>query len=90
MHFETYRWEDHVPRKGGWKFNLIAGALALGLITAAFPEGRHATPAIARAAAEPALEAGLREFDVPRTAIPTAVAGAADDLTPCPIAGANS
>ena len=37
-HFEAYRWEDHVPRAGSWKFNLAAGVLALGLIGAALPD----------------------------------------------------
>jgi hypothetical protein len=31
--FEQYRWEDHLLRKGGWKFNLAVGAVALGALT---------------------------------------------------------
>jgi hypothetical protein len=49
-HFEAYRWEDHVPRAGSWKFNLAAGVLALGLIAAAFPETFADAPAVASAA----------------------------------------
>jgi hypothetical protein len=47
--FDAYRWEDHVPRAGSWKFNLAAGALALALISAAFP-GTDKTPSAAIAA----------------------------------------
>jgi hypothetical protein len=52
-HFEAYRWEDHVPRAGSWKFNLAIGVLALGLIAAAFPDTYSSAPAIASAAAAP-------------------------------------
>jgi hypothetical protein len=48
-HFEAYQWEDHVPRAGGWKFNLAAGLLALGLIYAALPHASSDTPAAAAA-----------------------------------------
>ena len=44
-HFEAYHWEDHVPRAGGWKFNLTAGLLALGLIYAALPDASGNAPA---------------------------------------------
>jgi hypothetical protein len=53
-HFEAYRWEDHVPRAGSWKFNLAAGLLALGLIYAAFPD-TDGTATAAAAAAVPAI-----------------------------------
>ena len=46
-HFEAYHWEDHVPRAGGWKFNLAAGLLALGLIYAALPDASGKAPAAA-------------------------------------------
>ena len=82
MHFETYRWEDHVPRKGGWKFNLIAGALALGLIATAFPEGPGATSSFARAAVDP-VTMRLPGFDAPRSALPTALAGTGTERMPC-------
>ena len=49
-HFEAYRWEDHVPRAGSWKFNLAAGVLALGLIGAALPDSYGNAPAGAAAA----------------------------------------
>ena len=49
-HFEAYHWEDHVPRAGSWKFNLAAGVLALGLISAAFPDTGANAPAAAAAA----------------------------------------
>jgi|RhiMetdeSRZDD1v2_1073273.scaffolds.fasta_scaffold310517_2 hypothetical protein len=49
-HFEAYRWEDHVPRAGSWKFNLAAGVLALGLIYTTLPAaGGDAAAAIATA-----------------------------------------
>ncbi len=51
-HFEAYRWEDHVPRAGSWKFNLAAGVLALGLIYAALPDASGNT--LAATAAAPA------------------------------------
>ena len=44
-HFEAYHWEDHVPRAGGWKFNLAAGLLALSLIYAALPAASGDAPA---------------------------------------------
>jgi hypothetical protein len=47
--FDAYHWEDRVPRAGSWKFNLAAGALALALISAAFP-GADNAPAAAIAA----------------------------------------
>ena len=43
---EQYRWEDHVPRKGSLKFNIVVGALAIGLLTgmcADSGDGRLAT-----------------------------------------------
>ena len=52
-HFESYRWEDHVPRAGSWKFNLAVGVLALGLIAAAFPDTYGIAPMVASAAAAP-------------------------------------
>jgi hypothetical protein len=50
-HFEAYHWEDHVPRAGGWKFNLAAGLLALGLIYATLPDASGDAPAPATATA---------------------------------------
>ena len=47
MQFENYQWEDHVPRKGTWKINLVVGALAFGLIAAALPEHPITTANIA-------------------------------------------
>ena len=52
-HFEAYRWEDHVPRAGSWKFNLAAGALVLGLISATFPNTDGNTAATASATMAP-------------------------------------
>lgn len=45
MNFDAYRWEDHVPRNGSWKFNLAVAALAVGLIATALPDdgGRAAS-----------------------------------------------
>ena len=62
-HFEAYHWEDHVPRAGSWKFNLAAGLLALGLITAAFPDTHGNAPAAATAAM-PASGAVDREMQI--------------------------
>ena len=52
-YFEAYRWEDHVPRAGSWKFNLAVGVLAFGLIAAAFPDTYGNMPVVASAAAAP-------------------------------------
>lgn len=54
-HFEAYHWEDHVPRTGGWKFNLAAGLLALGLIATALPEASSEASTIIRASAPEAI-----------------------------------
>lgn len=35
LQFEEYRWEDHVPRKGSWKFNLTLNVAAFAVIAAA-------------------------------------------------------
>jgi hypothetical protein len=51
--FEDYRWEDHVPRAGGWKINLAAGLLALGLIYAALPGADGLAPMAASASVAP-------------------------------------
>ena len=53
MQFENYQWEDHVPRKGSWKFNLAIGALAFGLIAAALPEHPAGIGANIAASAKP-------------------------------------
>jgi hypothetical protein len=51
-HFEAYRWEDHVPRAGSWKFNLAAGTLALALIATALPDADGSAPAFVAAPSE--------------------------------------
>ena len=66
-HFEAYQWEDHVPRAGSWKFNLAAGMLALGLISAALPNPPANVPAVASAHA-----ATLRDPDVEVHPLPVA------------------
>ena len=53
MQFENYQWQDHVPRKGSWKFNLAVGALAFGLIAAALPENSTGTAANIAASTKP-------------------------------------
>ena len=70
-HFEAYHWEDHVPRAGGWKFNLAAGLLALGLIYAAFPDTYSNAPAAA-AAATPASAASDWDMEISKAPAPTA------------------
>jgi hypothetical protein len=69
-HFEAYQWEDHVPRAGGWKFNLAAGLLALGLIYAALPDASGNAPEGATAAA-PASGAPDREVEISNGSSPT-------------------
>jgi hypothetical protein len=65
-HFEAYRWEDHVPRAGSWRFNLAAGVLALGLIGAALPEA----PAGATAALSTSGTAHNQEMETSNTPLP--------------------
>lgn len=59
MNFDAYRWEDHVPRNGSWKFNLAVAALAVGLIATALPDDRGQASAFADRAGQPAMEISL-------------------------------
>jgi hypothetical protein len=70
MQFEAYRWEDHVPRAGSWKFNLAAGVLAFGLIYAALPDTYSNAPAAA-AAAVPTSGIHDRKMEISRGPSPT-------------------
>lgn len=88
IHFETYQWEDHVPRKGGWKFNLAVGALAFGLIAAAMPEGDM--PPLAAASSQPTIGTGLSAFDAQDRKAPAALLRTAETALPCPILRAGS
>jgi hypothetical protein len=36
--FENYRWEDHTPRPGRWKFDLLMTLLSIGLLLTAIPQ----------------------------------------------------
>jgi hypothetical protein len=65
-HFEAYQWEDHVPRAGSWKFNLAAGLLALGLISAAFPDTYGNAPVAA--AARPTSGAFNQDMEISKAA----------------------
>jgi hypothetical protein len=71
--FENYQWEDHVPRKGSWKFNLAIGALAFGLIAAALPEQPAGTAANIAASAKPTPH--FSALDGPGSFTPAAVTG---------------
>jgi hypothetical protein len=75
IHFENYRWEDHVPRKGGWKFNLAVGALAFGLIAAAMPDNAGQRAAAISAAAKPAATVNLSALEAERRMEPAAFTG---------------
>lgn len=89
-HFETYHWEDHVPRAGSWKFNLAVGALAFGLIAAAMPEmPGEGTPNTA-ASASPAMEVNVSTLETPRRAEPAAFTGSSGELAQCPATYADS
>jgi hypothetical protein len=35
MQFDGYRWEDHVPRPGRWRFDLALAALAFAVLAMA-------------------------------------------------------
>jgi hypothetical protein len=72
-HFEAYHWEDHVPRAGSWKFNLAAGLLALGLISAAFPDTYGNAPAAAAAArpTSPTSGASNQDMEISKALAPT-------------------
>jgi hypothetical protein len=36
--FDNYRWEDHTPRPGRWKFDLVMTLLAVGLLLTSLPD----------------------------------------------------
>ena len=81
-HFEAYRWEDHVPRAGSWKFNRAAGFLALALITTAFPDIHGNAPAAA-VAAVPASAAPYRGMQI-SNAIPPKIQPVNSGWVHCP------
>jgi hypothetical protein len=83
-HFEAYRWEDHVPRSGSWKFNLPASLLAFGLIGAAFPGGPADRPSDVLTTARPVAEVSYPAFNIPRRDLPVASFGALDPSLHCP------
>lgn len=33
MQFDSYRWEDHVPQPGRWKYDLVLAAMAFAALT---------------------------------------------------------
>jgi len=80
MQFENYQWQDHVPRKGSWKFNLMVGALAFGLIAAALPE--HPTGTAANIAASAKATPHFSALDGQGSFTPAAVTGG-DTRTQC-------
>ena len=38
--FDKYRWQDHTPRPGRWKFDLVMTLLAVGLLLTSLPDSR--------------------------------------------------
>ena len=83
-HFESYHWEDHVPRAGSWKLNLAVAVLAFGLISAAMPDDPVGQAANGSASAKPAAEVNLSALEQQRRIQPSAFIGRADESTPCP------
>jgi len=90
IHFETYQWEDHVPRKGGWKFNLAVGALAFGLIAAAMPDNPGQRAASISGAAKPAAEMNLSALETQRRMEPAAFTGTNGEWAQCQDSYADS
>jgi hypothetical protein len=90
MHFESYRWEDHVPPKGGWRLNLAVAALAFALIAAALPDSPDNSGATTWASAEPATTVDLSGLGVPARVTPAAFTGAAGEPALCPDTYADS
>ncbi len=82
-HFEDYRWEDRVPRKGDWQFSLVAGALAFGLLAAALPEPQDDRWVAASPSGEPASRAVVTGFDIPRRDATASVFRVADEQGHC-------
>jgi hypothetical protein len=80
LQFEEYRWEDHVPRKGSWGFNLVLGAAAFALIAAMLHHAPSDTAGRKFVAAKPSASASLALASAERST-PT---------TPCPVAPTDS
>jgi hypothetical protein len=90
MYFENYRWEDHVPHKGSWKFNLAVGALAFGLIATVLPDRPDDIASLVNGPAKSTSDVRLSALDTPQRDVPAAFMGAADRGVQCPIAQADS
>jgi hypothetical protein len=90
IHFETYQWEDHVPRKGGWKFNLALGALAFAVIAAAMPDKAGRDAASISAAAKPAAAVNLSALETERRIEPAATTGTNGEWARCQASYADS
>jgi hypothetical protein len=86
MSFDAYRWEDHVPRNGSWKFNLAVAALAVGLIATALPDERGQVSSFAGSAAKPAQDIGLSTYGTPSELHPLPLTGRAraESCAPAP------
>ena len=82
MQFEDYRWQDHVPRTGTWKFNLAAGAIAFGLVWAALPPVPDIS-SVAGMSAPPASGAGLSALEMRRN-LPASYQSAEGQPSHCP------
>jgi hypothetical protein len=88
-HFEDYRWEDRVPRKGDWQFSLVAGALAFGLLATALPEPQDGGWAVASDSSQSAFGATLAAFDAPPRDVTAPLSGIMDQPISC-LEGARS
>lgn len=73
--FEQYRWEDRVPRKGSWKFNLAVGAVAFAVLTSACLDSRS-PPWAAPSVSPQSRGTSVAELGFPRRAVAAAMRGA--------------
>jgi hypothetical protein len=85
-HFEAYRWEDHVPRKGSWKFNLVVGALAFALIAATLPDVPHERGASRSASAKLPASVNSSALHAAGRTAPAGFVGSVDEAAQCPSA----
>ncbi|WP_119304518.1 DcrB/PsbP domain-containing protein [Dongia deserti] len=90
MHLESYQWEDHVPPKGSWKFNLAIGVLAFGLIAAALPDTPGDIAANLSVSAEPAADINVSALDGRARFTPASSTGNVGERVQCPNGYADS
>jgi hypothetical protein len=85
-HFENYRWEDHVPRKGSWWFDLATGVLLIGLIAATSlgtDNAGNASLLAAPATPKPGADMTFSAFDLPRRDVRVALSEASGQPRQC-------